>query len=70
MTAELEERPIPDGNPNQWAGPTKRQVQFDYDVSAEGKWWWTSGGRQRIEALAGNRRSDRGHAKVMMKARL
>ena len=59
MAAELEGKPIPDGNPNQWADRTKSQVQFDYDAFAEVKWWWTSGGRQRIEALAGSRLSDR-----------
>ena len=59
MAAELEGKPIPDENPNQWADRTKSQVQFDHDAFAEVKWWWTSGGRQRIEVLAGSRLSDR-----------
>ena len=74
MAAELEGKPIPDGNPNQWADRTKSQVQFDYDAYAEVERWWTSGGgRARIEALAasGPRFSDRGgRAEMMVKARL
>ena len=70
MAAELEGKPVPDGNPNQWADRTKSQVQFDYDAYAEVERWWTSGGRRRIEALAGHRRSDGGHAEMMVKARL
>jgi hypothetical protein len=53
MAAELEDKPIPDGNPNEWADRTKSRVQFDYDAYAEVERWWTSGGgRQHIEALA------------------
>ena len=74
MGAELEDKPIPDGNPNQWADRTKSQVQFDYDAYAEVDRWWTSGGgRARIEALAasGPRFSNRGgRAEMMVKARL
>jgi len=74
MAAELEDKSIPDGNPNQWADRTKSQVQFDYDAYAEVERWWMSGGRRaRIEALAasGPRFSDRGgRAEMMVKARL
>jgi hypothetical protein len=35
MACELEGKPIPDGNPNQWADKTKNGVQFDYDAYAE-----------------------------------
>jgi hypothetical protein len=61
MAAELEGKPIPDGNPNQWADRTKSRVQFDYDAYAEVERWWMTvgggggggGGRRRIEeALA------------------
>ena len=51
MAAELEGRPIPDGNPNQWADRTKNHIQFDYDAYAEVERWWASGGREQIEAL-------------------
>jgi len=74
MAAELEDKSIPDGNPNQWADRTKSQVQFDYDAYAEvERWWMSGGGRARIEALAasGPRFSDRGgRAEMMVKARL
>ena len=53
MAAELDGKPIPDGNPNQWADRTKIRVQFDYDAYAEVERWWTGGGKERIEALAG-----------------
>jgi len=72
MAAELEGRPIPDGNPNQWADRTKSCVQFDYDAYAEVNRWWASGGRQRIEAL-GDLRDDAlgpGSRMVMLKSRL
>jgi len=74
MAAELEGRPIPDGNPNQWADRTKSRVQFDYDAYGEVKRWWASGGRQRIEAL-GDLRDDAhalgpGSRMVMLKSRL
>jgi len=53
MAAELEGKPIPDGNPNQWADRTKSRAQFDYDAYAEvERWWTTGGGRRRIEGLA------------------
>jgi salicylate hydroxylase len=51
MAAELEGRPIPDGNPNQWADRTKSCRQFDYDAYAQVEQWWTDGGRARVEAL-------------------
>ena len=77
MAAELEGKPIPDGNPNQWADRTKSRVQFDYDAYAEVDRWWTSGGgRERIQALApcragaGDCVSDGGRAGMMVKARL
>ena len=56
MAAELDEggKPIStDGNPNQWADRTKSRIQFGYDAYAEVDRWWTAGGRERIEALAG-----------------
>jgi hypothetical protein len=59
MAAELEGKPIPDGNPNQWADRTKNRVQFDYDAYAEVERWWTSSGQQRAEALAMGGRSSR-----------
>ena len=59
MVAELEGRPIPDGNPNQWAARTENHIQFDYDAYAKVERWWTSGKRERIEALGGH--SDGGH---------
>jgi hypothetical protein len=53
MAAELEGKPTPDGNPNQWADRTKSRVQFDYDAYAEvERWWTTGGGRRRVEGLA------------------
>jgi hypothetical protein len=53
MAAEREGKPIPDGNPNQWADRTKNRILFDYDAYAQVKQWWTTGGgRRRIEALA------------------
>ena len=59
MAAEMEHKPIPDGNPNQWADRTKSRIQFGYDAYAEvERWWTTDGGRQRIEALAGHPRRD------------
>ncbi|KAI0249405.1 FAD/NAD-P-binding domain-containing protein [Lactifluus subvellereus] len=55
MAAEIERKPIPDGNPNQWADRTKTRIQFDYDAYAEvERWWTTGGGRQHMEALAGH----------------
>jgi len=71
MAAELEGRPIPDGNPNQWADRTKNRVQFDYDAYAEVERWWASGGREQIEALGGQS-SDGGYDSVgmMLKSRL
>jgi hypothetical protein len=54
MEAELEGKPIPDGNSNQWADRTKNRVQFDYDAYAEVERWWTTGGRQSIKALTFN----------------
>ena len=76
MGAELEGKPIPDGNPNQWADRTKSRVQFGYDAYAEVERWWTSGGaRQLLEALGGQSSSD-GHKlsssvkMVMVKSRL
>ncbi|KAF8490551.1 FAD/NAD-P-binding domain-containing protein [Russula emetica] len=54
MAAELEGKPIPDGNPNQWADVTKSRIQFDYDAYAEVERWWASGGREQIEALGGH----------------
>ena len=71
MAAELEGRPIPDGNPNQWADRTKNHIQFDYDAYAEVDRWWASGGREQIEALG--RRSDGGHGssvRMAVKSRL
>ena len=74
MAAELEGgKPIPmDGNPNQWADRTKSQIQFGYDAYAEVERWWTAGGRERIEALAGagNCGADGGRAGMRVKARL
>ena len=71
MAAELEGKLVPDGNPNQWADRAKSQVQLDYDAYAEVERWWASGGRARIEALAGPRFSDRGgRAEIVVKARL
>ncbi len=73
MAAELDEggKPIPtDGNPNQWADRTKSRIQFGYDAYAEVERWWTAGGRERIEALAGDCGSDGGRAGMMVKARL
>jgi hypothetical protein len=51
MEAELEGKPIPDGNPNQWADRSKNSVQFDYDAYAVVERWWNAGGQQSIEAL-------------------
>jgi salicylate hydroxylase len=71
MAAELEGRPIPDGNPNQWADRTKNHIQFDYDAYAEVERWWASGGREQVEALGGH--SDGGHgssAEMALKSRL
>ena len=53
MVAELEGESVPDGNPNQCADKTKTRIQFDYDAYAEVERWWIGGGRERIEALAG-----------------
>jgi hypothetical protein len=58
MAAELEGKPIPDGNPNQWADCTKNRIQFDYDAYAEVERWWTSGGREQMEALGGHHGND------------
>jgi salicylate hydroxylase len=71
MAAELEGRPIPDGNPNQWADRSKNHIQFDYDAYAEVERWWTGGGREQIEALGGH--SDGAHdssVEMAMKSRL
>ena len=74
MGAELEGKPIPDGNPNQWADRTKSRVQFDYDAYAEVERWWASGGgRQLLEALGGVRgghKSSSSSVKMMVKSRL
>jgi hypothetical protein len=72
MAAELEGKPIPDGNPNQWADRTKSRVQFDYDAYAEVERWWTvGGGRRRIEALARAGQQVAGRFdRVMVKSRL
>jgi hypothetical protein len=35
MAAELEGKPITDGNPNQLADHTKNHIRFDYDAYAE-----------------------------------
>jgi hypothetical protein len=51
MASELEDKPIPDGNPNQWADRTKSHRQFDYDAYAEVQQWWANGGKTDIEAL-------------------
>ncbi|KAI0296726.1 FAD/NAD-P-binding domain-containing protein [Multifurca ochricompacta] len=67
MAAELDGKPIPDGNPNQWADRTKSQAQFGYDAYAEVDRWWANGGRKRIESLA-YRRNDQGQ--VVIKSRL
>ena len=58
MAAELEGRPIPDGNPKQWVDRTKNHIQFDYDAYAEVERWWANSGREQVEALG--RRSDGG----------
>ena len=62
-----------DGNPNQWADRTKSRFQFGYDAYAEVERWWSAGGRERIEALAGNdgdRGVEGGRGVMMVKARL
>ncbi len=53
MAAELEGKPIADGNPNQFSDRKKNNIQFDYDAYAEVEGWWVSGGREQIEALGG-----------------
>jgi len=63
MAAELEGKPIPDGNPNQWADWKKSPIQFDYGTYAEVELWWTARGQRRIEALA-----RAGHASVDSRA--
>jgi salicylate hydroxylase len=54
MAAELEGRPIPDGNPDQWADRTRNHIQFDYDAYAEvGRWvdeWWARADRSARRA--------------------
>lgn len=70
MGAELEGKPIPDGNPNQWADRTKSRVQFDYDAYAEVERWWASGGRQLLEELAGSDGGHKSSVKMMVKSRL
>jgi len=71
MAAELEGKPIPDGNPNQWADRTKSCRQFDYDAYAEVEQWWENGGRGRIEALGrGSRDSTASDSEAMSKTRL
>ena len=60
MAAELEGRPIPDGNPNQWADRTKSRIQFEYDAYGEVERWWTGGGREQMEALGGSAGGDAG----------
>ena len=71
MAAELEGKPIPDGNPNQLADRTKNHIQFDYDAYAEVEQWWASGGRERIEALGGHSNGGREvSAEMALKSRL
>ena len=67
MAAELDGEPIPDGNPNQWADRTKSRFQFDYDAYAEVEQWWTGGGKERIEALAGGSGCHDSSAEVAVK---
>jgi salicylate hydroxylase len=66
MAAELEDKPIPDGNPNQWADRSKSRVQFGYDAYAEVERWWTNGGRQCLEALS----AGTGRREMMVRSRL
>ena len=61
MAAELEGKPIPDGNPNQWADRTKSRIQFEYDAYGEVERWWTSGGREQMEALGEHAGGDCAH---------
>jgi len=61
MAAELEGKPIPDGNPNQWADRTKSRIQFEYDAYGEVERWWTDGGREQMEALGGHAGGDGAH---------
>jgi hypothetical protein len=61
MAAELEGRPIPDGNPNQWADRTKSRIQFEYDAYGEVERWWMGGGREQMEALGGQAGGDGAH---------
>jgi salicylate hydroxylase len=71
MAAELEGKPIPDGNPNQWADCTKNRFQFDYDAYAEVERWWASGGgREQVEALGGNDGGSSRHVGAALKSRL
>ena len=56
MASELEGpegKPIPGRNPNQWVDRTKSQIRFEYDAYGEVEQWWTSGGREQMEALGG-----------------
>ena len=39
MVAKLEGKPVPDRNPNQWADCLKSQVQFNYNVYMEVKFF-------------------------------
>ena len=61
MAAELEGKPIPDGNPNQWADRTKSRIQFEYDAYGEVERWWTGGGREQMEAVGGHAGGDGAH---------
>ena len=54
MAAELEGKPIPDGNPNQWADRTKSWIRFEYDAYGEVERWWIDGGREQMEVLGGH----------------
>ena len=51
IAAELEGKPIPDGNPNQWADRTKSWIRFEYDAYGEVERWWMDGGREQMEVL-------------------
>jgi len=70
MAAELEDKPIPDGNPNQWADKTKNCRQFDYDAYAEVEQWWADGERARVEALGRSSGESVSDSEAMPKTRL
>jgi salicylate hydroxylase len=42
MAAKPEGKPIPDGNPSQWADRTKSRIQFEYDAYGDVERWWTA----------------------------